>query len=71
MTEFLFKSTFAMAVLLGLYYILFEREKMHRFNRFYLLSSLIFSLALPFITVITYIGDSVIQLYYYYSLHDS
>jgi len=46
-----------MAVLLGLYYILFEREKMHRFNRFYLLSTLVFSLALPFITVVTYIQE--------------
>lgn len=43
-----------MGVLLGLYYILFEREKMHRFNRFYLLSALVFSLVLPFITIITY-----------------
>lgn len=44
-----------MAVLLGLYYLLFEREKMHRFNRFYLLSALVFSLAIPFITVYTFI----------------
>jgi len=44
-----------MAVLLGLYYLLFEREKMHRFNRFYLLSVIVFSLTLPFITVITYV----------------
>jgi len=57
MTDFLIKSTLAMGVLLGLYYILFEREKMHRFNRFYLLSTLIFSLALPFITVITYVQE--------------
>lgn len=46
-----------MGALLSLYYILFEREKMHRFNRFYLLSALAFSLALPFITVITYIKE--------------
>lgn len=57
MTDFLIKSTLAMGVLLGLYYILFEREKMHRFNRFYLLSALVFSLALPFIIVITYIQE--------------
>ncbi|MDV6169347.1 M56 family metallopeptidase [Flavobacterium sp. DG1-102-2] len=55
MTEFLIKSSITMAVLLGLYHVLFEREKMHRFNRFYLLSALVFSLALPFVTVITYI----------------
>ncbi|PZR18935.1 MAG: hypothetical protein DI539_15835 [Flavobacterium psychrophilum] len=55
MTDFLIKSTVAMGVLLGLYYILFEREKMHRFNRFYLLSSLVFSLALPFVTIPIYV----------------
>jgi beta-lactamase regulating signal transducer with metallopeptidase domain len=54
MTAFLIKSTVAMGVLLGLYYILFEREKMHRFNRFYLISALIFSLALPFVIIPVY-----------------
>lgn len=44
-----------MGVLLGLYYVLFEREKMHRFNRFYLLSALVFSLALPFVTIPIYV----------------
>jgi len=57
MTEFLIKSAIAMAVLLGMYYLLFEREKMHNFNRFYLLSALVVSLALPFITVITYVQE--------------
>jgi hypothetical protein len=61
MIEFLIKSTVAMGVLLGLYYILFEREKMHRFNRFYLISALVFSLALPLITVVTYIQKVNIQ----------
>jgi beta-lactamase regulating signal transducer with metallopeptidase domain len=55
MTEFLIKSTVAMGVLLGLYYILFEREKMHRFNRFYLISALLFSLALPLISIPVYV----------------
>ncbi|MHA3787005.1 M56 family metallopeptidase [Flavobacterium hauense] len=55
MSEFLLKSTLAMGVLLGLYYILFEREKMHRFNRFYLLSALVFSLALPLVTIPLYV----------------
>ena len=44
-----------MGVLLGLYYILFEREKMHRFNRFYLLSAVVFSLALPLVTIPLYV----------------
>jgi len=40
-----------MSALLGLYYILFEKEKMHHFNRFYLLGSLVLSLAIPFISL--------------------
>jgi beta-lactamase regulating signal transducer with metallopeptidase domain len=59
MIEFLIKSTIAMGVLLGLYYILFEREKMHRFNRFYLISALVFSLALPFISIPVYVEAEV------------
>lgn len=54
MTDFLLKSTITMTALLGLYYLLFEREKMHRFNRFYLLSALVFSFAVPFITIEIY-----------------
>lgn len=57
MTEFLIKSSSTMAVLLGVYYLLLESEKMHRFNRFYLLTALVFSLAVPFITVITYVTE--------------
>ncbi len=38
-----------MAVLLGLYHLLLEKEKMHRFNRFYLLGAIVLSLAMPLI----------------------
>ena len=54
MTGFLIKSTVSMAVLLAVYYIFIEREKMHLFKRFYLLFSLAFSFALPFITITFY-----------------
>ncbi len=50
-----------MAVLLGLYYLLFEREKMHRFNRFYLLGGLLFSLVLPFISLPTVYNKTILQ----------
>lgn len=40
-----------MAILLGFYHLLLEREKMHRFNRFYLLAALVFSLAMPFLSL--------------------
>lgn len=56
MTDFLIKSSVSMAVLLTVYYIFIEREKMHVFKRFYLLFSLAFSLALPFITIPVYIA---------------
>jgi beta-lactamase regulating signal transducer with metallopeptidase domain len=51
MIEFLIKSTIPLLVLLAIYHLLLEREKMHVFNRFYLLFSLIFSLVIPFITI--------------------
>ncbi|WP_020213252.1 M56 family metallopeptidase [Flavobacterium rivuli] len=54
MTDFLIKSSVTMVLLLGLYHLFLEREKMHRFNRFYLLFALAFSLALPFITFTVY-----------------
>lgn len=51
MTEFLFKSAISMAVLLAVYHLFLEREKIHKFNRFYLISALIFSIMLPFISI--------------------
>jgi len=55
MTAFLFKSALSMAALLLLYYALFQNQKMHRFNRVYLLTALIFSLALPLIAIPVYV----------------
>jgi beta-lactamase regulating signal transducer with metallopeptidase domain len=54
MIDFLIKSTISMALLLAVYHLFLEREKMHGFNRFYLLFALAFSLALPFITFTIY-----------------
>lgn len=51
MTDFLIKSTISLFVLLAVYNLLLEKEKMHQFNRFYLLFSLIFSFTIPFITI--------------------
>lgn len=51
MTDFLIKSSISLVALLAVYYLFLEKEKMHRFNRFYLLFSLVFSLVLPFITI--------------------
>ena len=51
MSDFLIKSTITLLVLLALYYLFLEKEKIHVFNRFYLLFSLVFSMVIPFITI--------------------
>jgi hypothetical protein len=51
MMDFIIKSTLSLTVLLAVYHILLEKEKIHQFNRFYLLFSLVFSLSIPFITI--------------------
>jgi beta-lactamase regulating signal transducer with metallopeptidase domain len=51
MSDFLIKSSITLIVLLAVYYLFLEKEKMHVFNRFYLLFSLTFSLIIPFITI--------------------
>lgn len=50
MIAYILKSIFYAGVLLGSYFLLFEKEKMLRFKRFYLLVSIILSIILPFIT---------------------
>ncbi len=51
MTDFLIKSTISLFVLLALYHLVLEKEKMHQSNRFYLLFSLVFWLVIPFVTI--------------------
>ena len=51
MIQYLLTSTIAATILLVIYQLFLEKEKMHRFNRFYLLLSLIFSLLIPFISI--------------------
>ncbi|NDI97873.1 hypothetical protein GWA97_02165 [Flavobacterium sp. LaA7.5] len=61
MIAFLIKSAISMGVLLGVYHLFLEREKMHRFNRFYLLFSVAFSLVLPLIIIPIYVEAEPIQ----------
>jgi beta-lactamase regulating signal transducer with metallopeptidase domain len=49
MIDFLITSTVCLSIFLGFYHLLLEKEKMHSFNRFYLLSSVIISLLIPFL----------------------
>ncbi|MDI1257067.1 MAG: M56 family metallopeptidase [Flavobacterium sp.] len=51
MIDFLIKSSVGALVLLVAYHLFLEREKMHRFNRFFLLFAIVFSFAIPFITI--------------------
>jgi bla regulator protein BlaR1 len=47
MIAYLLKSILCSGLLILFYFLLLEKEKMHRFNRWYLLCSLIFSLTIP------------------------
>lgn len=54
MEDFLIKSILCQIILLSLYYLILEREKMHQFNRFFLLFSLFISFVIPLITIEIY-----------------
>lgn len=51
MIAWIFKVILCSGLFLLVYSVFLEKEKMHRFNRFYLLFSILFSLVLPFITI--------------------
>jgi len=53
MVIYILKTLLCAAVLFLIYAFLLEKEKMHRFNRFYLLFSIVFSLTVYFITIKT------------------
>lgn len=44
------KSSLSLLTLLVFYHLILEREKMHQFNRFYLLFAIVISLVLPFVS---------------------
>jgi beta-lactamase regulating signal transducer with metallopeptidase domain len=51
MIVYLIKSGICLAIILGIYHLALEREKMHLFNRFFLLFGLAFSFIIPLITI--------------------
>jgi len=51
MTIYLLKVTLCLVLLLAVYHFFLEREKMHKFNRFYLLFGLVFSFLVPFLVL--------------------
>lgn len=56
----LLKFVICSGLLLLVYRLFLVNEKMHRFNRFYLLFSLVFSLTVPFISIKANIADGAI-----------
>jgi len=50
MTTYLFRSILCLAILLLVYLLFLEKEKMHRFNRWYLLGSIVFACIVPLIS---------------------
>jgi len=51
MIAYLIKSGFCLVVLLAIYLVLLEREKMHRFNRIFLLAALVVGLTAPMFSI--------------------
>ncbi|MDP9957585.1 hypothetical protein J2X97_003254 [Epilithonimonas hungarica] len=47
----IFKMILCSSLLIGIYYLFLQREKMFRFNRFYLLFALVFSYVIPFVKI--------------------
>ncbi|WP_420552390.1 M56 family metallopeptidase [Tenacibaculum aiptasiae] len=61
MASYLIKSGICLAVLLLFYHLVLEREKMHQFNRFYLLGSIIFSFVAPLFVIYTQVPIEVTE----------
>jgi beta-lactamase regulating signal transducer with metallopeptidase domain len=60
--DFLLKSTLSLGLLYSVYILLLEKEKMHNFNRFYLLFGLIFSLLIPLFTFEIYVESTTVAV---------
>jgi bla regulator protein BlaR1 len=54
MILYLLKSLIFSALFLVAYHLLLEKEKMHRFNRIYLLFAILFSIVIPFVSIHSY-----------------
>src|SRR5664280_3059326 len=51
MTTYIIKTILCSAILILFYYLVLEREKIYRFNRFYLLFSIVFAFIVPLIAI--------------------
>ena len=53
MILYILKASFCLGLLLSVYHLFLEKEKMHQFNRFYLLGSIMFSFLAPLFVIYT------------------
>ena len=51
MIAYILKSISCLALLLFFYHFILEKEKMHNFNRFYLMGAVLFSFLVPLTTI--------------------
>lgn len=51
MISYIVKFTICSGILIAVYHLFLEREKMLRFNRFYLLSAILFSIGIPLVSI--------------------
>ncbi len=63
MILYLLKSTLCLLLLLAIYQLFLEREKMHQFNRYYLLGSILFAFLVPLYTIYTKATALVFETY--------
>jgi TonB family protein len=61
MTTYIIKTILCSTILILIYYFVLEREKIYRFNRFYLLFSIVFAFIVPLITIKTIQPANTIQ----------
>tara|TARA_R110002126_G_scaffold152203_4_gene299337 strand:- start:40788 stop:42827 length:2040 start_codon:yes stop_codon:yes gene_type:complete len=61
MIVYLLKSATCLALLLAFYHLVLEREKMHTFNRFYLLGSVLFSFLAPLYIIYIDVAPLVLE----------
>jgi uncharacterized protein (TIGR02145 family) len=61
MIPYIIKSSLSLLILFGLYWFLLRQEKLFKFNRFFLIFSIIFSLIIPFIAIPVNIQNNEVQ----------
>ncbi len=61
MIAYFLKSFICLALLLAFYHLVLEREKMHQFNRFYLLGSILFSFIAPLYKIYIEVSQTIVE----------